>query len=265
MLGEHWGNDEFAPSELKDALLLTAAHHDDGWTQLDAEPVWNEAQQRPAHFLEVPLPTVAEAFTKGIDAMYEQSPVAGAVESLHFTGFYRSRWGVDDAPWVDHPAVPGIVEFEEDRRARAIRDSWPDGQTRSDFERDVWHTYEILQVLDLVSLCMSVVDVERESTGEPEAMARTLFPIDQQPSPRIILRAPRDKHGNRVDLTARVAAPGILEVDPFPFDAEVAIEIPFRVLEEKPYPSAEESAGAYHSAEAKTRTWSVVGAGAARS
>jgi len=245
--------------------LLTAAHHDDGWLPLDGEPVWNESEQRPAHFLEVPLPVVAAAFTKGIDKIYEQSPVAGAIESLHFTGFYRSRWGVDDAPNVDHPAVPAIVEFEEDRRARAIRESWPQGQTRSDFERDVWHAYEILQALDLLSLSMCLVDLDRESVAEAQVMARTLFPIDQDASPRIILRAPRDKHGDRVDLTVRVVAPRVVEVDPFPFDGELALEVPCRVVEQRPYPSAGESAEAYHSAPVETYTWSVVGADAARS
>jgi hypothetical protein len=263
VLGERWGNDDFARPSLREALFLTAAHHDDGWAPLDGEPVWNEAQQRPAHFLEVSLPVVAAAFKKGIDAIYEQSPVAGAVESLHFTGFYRSRWGVDDAPHVDHPDVAGIVEFEEDRRARAIRESWRSDRPRSDFERDIWHVYEILQVLDLVSLCVCLVDLERESSEDAEVMARTLFPIDQKASPRVILCAPRDKHGDRVDLTARVVAPRVVELDPFPFNGEITAEVPCRVLEERPYRTREEAAEAYHSAAVETRTCQVVGAGAA--
>ena len=265
-LARHWGNEDFASPALREPFLFTATHHDDGWHELDDTPMWGEKQQRPAHFLEVPLPLVAAAFTRAIDAVYETSPLAGAIESMHFTGFYRSRWGVDDGPHVDHPNVPGIVEHEEERRARAIRDSWPVDRPRADFERDVWHTYEILQVLDLLSLFACLVDVSRESTADTQVMARTLFAIDQAPTRRIILRAPRDDVGDRVDLTVSVVAPSVVAIDPYPFeDAEIAVEVASRVLEDRPYGSADEAAATYHAAAVQTRRLSFVGANAARS
>lgn len=134
-LAELWGNAEFDPCALQDALVHTATFHDDGWIPLDDAPTWNAERRRPAHFLEIPLPVVAEAYTRGVDAIYEASPLAGTLESLHFTGFYRSRWGSDDSPHVDHPAVPAVVEAEESRRARAIREAWPHDRPRGDFER----------------------------------------------------------------------------------------------------------------------------------
>jgi hypothetical protein len=258
VLAEHWGNEEFAPCALRDALIHTAAHHDDGWKPLDDGPAFEPDLGRPAHFLEVPLPTVVEAYTRGVDAIYEASPIAGAMESLHFTGFYRSRWGMDDAPHVDHPAVPAVIEAEEERRARATRDSWPHDRARSDFERDVWHGYEILQVLDLLSLCLSLIDLEHESPAHTLVMARTLFSIDQEPSRRVILRAPRNREGDRVDLTVSVVAPGTVEVDPFPFgEREIAVEIPARLLKDAHYASAEEAAAAYHGAPEHSRQCSL--------
>ncbi len=251
---------------LRDPLLYTAGHHDDGWETLDAEPVWAEEPGRPAHFLEVPLPVVAAAYTKGVDAIYEASPLAGVLQSLHFTGFYRARWGMDDAPHVDHPDVPAIVEFEEDRRARAIRDNWPQGQARSDFESDLWHGYEILQALDLLSLCMCLVDLSTPSSDEEEVMARTLFSIDQEPSRRIILRAPRDGEADRVDLTVSVVSPGVVEIDPYPLaESEVRFAVPMRELEDRGYDSAGEAAEAYHAAPIQKLEFSVVGKTAARS
>jgi hypothetical protein len=252
-LAERWGNDDFAACALQETLVYTAAHHDDGWMPLDEVPTWQPDEQRPAHFLEVPLPTVVEAYTRGVDAMYEASPLAGSIESMHFTGFYRARWGMDDAPHVDHPAVPDVVEAEEERRARGIRDSWPTDRARSDFERDVWHAYEVLQVLDLLSLCLCLVDLSRESQAETQVMARTLFSIDQEPSRRIILRAPRSNEGDRVDLTVSVAAAEVVTVDPFPFsEREIAVEVPARLLEATRYGSAEEAAEAYHAASVHT-------------
>jgi hypothetical protein len=246
-LAELWGNDEFGPCALQDALLYTATFHDDGWTALDDAPTWNGEQRRPAHFLEIPLPIVAEAYTKGVDAIYEASPLAGTLESLHFTGFYRSRWGSDDVPHVDHPAVPAIVEAEEGRRARAIRETWPHDRPRGDFERELWHAYEILQVLDLLSLCICLVDLTRESSEHTVRMSGTLFSIDQEPSRRLIMRAPISERGQRADLVVSVVAPHVVELNPFPFSvAEIALEVPSRVLEDKQYESPEGAADAYH-------------------
>jgi hypothetical protein len=248
-LAERWGNDRFATPALRDDLLYTAKFHDDGWIPLDEVPMWAAEQQRPAHFLEVPLPVVAEAYTKGVDAIYDVSPVAGAIESLHFTGFYRARWGLDDGRHVDHPAVPAIVAAQEERRAVAIRDSWPRDQTRSDFERAVWHVYEVLQVLDLVSLCICLVDLGRPSEEKTVLMSSTLFGVEQEPSRRLILRAPMSADGQRVDLTARVVEPHVLELDPYPFsERKIALEVPARVLQAMPYASAEDAAVAYQTA-----------------
>jgi hypothetical protein len=263
-LAEQWGNAEFEPAALQATLIYTAAYHDDGWQALDAGPVWEPHQQRPAHFLEVPLPVVTAAYTDGVDAMYEAAPLAGALVSMHFTGFFRSRWGMDDAPHVDHPDVPGIVTHEEQRKTRAIRDSWPADQPRADFERDIWHSYEILQVLDLLSLFICLVDLSRESTAETHVMARTLFSIDQEPTRRTILRAPRTNGGDRVDLTVSLTAPNVVAVDPYPFaDAEISVEVPARVLEDRPYTSADEAAEAYRAAPVETHELSVVGVGPA--
>jgi hypothetical protein len=261
VMARHWGNDEFAPSSLQDDLVHVADFHDDGWVPLDSAPFWNADAQRPAHFLEVPLPVTAAAYKLGVDAIYDARPIAGVLESMHFTGFYRSRWGVDQAPHVDHPDVAGIVEFEEDRRARAIRDNWPQEQPRADFEREIWHSYEILQVLDLLSLCMCLVDPAQPSSSESVVMARTLFSIDQEATQRVILRAPRTRERDRVDMTVRVTEPHVFEVEPFPFDQdELSLEVPERRMEER-YDSEQAAGEAYRSASAEVRKLTVVGAG----
>jgi hypothetical protein len=64
--------------------------------------------------------------------------------------------------------------------------------------------------------------------------------------------------GRRVDLTARVVEPHVLELDPFPFSGrEFALEVPSRVVEARRYDSAEEAAEAYHSALAQPLRCSV--------
>src|SRR5690606_222454 len=95
-LAERWGNDRFAlpPSPLAEALRVAAAHHDDGWRELDDRPAHNPDQGRPAHFLELPLETTVPPYGRGVDGVYARDPLAGALVGWHWTGLYSGRWGL---------------------------------------------------------------------------------------------------------------------------------------------------------------------------
>ena len=86
-LAAHWGNQRFAgPIPIVNAALLTAAfHHDDGWAELDGQPVHNEPAQRPANFLELVSEQAVDAYRRGVD-------VAGQVArlGLRFTNLHRA-------------------------------------------------------------------------------------------------------------------------------------------------------------------------------
>jgi hypothetical protein len=59
---------------------------------------------------------------------------------------------------------------------------------------------------------------------------------------------PTGAGGPHVDLTLRVAAPGTVVLDPYPFAAAVSVEVPLRELDDRVYGSAGESAAAFHAA-----------------
>ena len=83
--------------------MIAAAHHDDGWYAMDAGPTYNEEERRPAALLEVPLTTTVPNYGPGVDSVYERDPYAGILASMHWTGLYSARWGVQDGARAGPP------------------------------------------------------------------------------------------------------------------------------------------------------------------
>ncbi|HEX8753437.1 MAG TPA: DUF3891 family protein, partial [Solirubrobacterales bacterium] len=123
-LAGHWGNERFAAPLLAPALRLAAAHHDDGWRELDDLPAYNSGAGRPAHFLELPLETTIPPYGRGVDRVYERDPLAGALVAMHWTGLYWGRWGLQGSEPSDHPLARRVVAEQERRRAEVLLAVW---------------------------------------------------------------------------------------------------------------------------------------------
>jgi hypothetical protein len=262
-LAAGWGNQRFRAPMAREALLDAASHHDDGWAELDDVPVHNEAAQRPAHFLELPLEQTVEPYRRGVDSVYARNVHAGALVSMHWAGLYSTRWGLQAGAPVGHPQARQVVADQERRWVAALRESWDYEGPRSRFEADTWHAYEVLQTLDFLALGLSLLDLE-QSTGDGEAqpMASTLATVDQPPGARLIASVPTAVGEGHVGARLSVAGRGRVIVDPYPFAApELAVRLPVRMLEDRAY-SAAESAAAYHDAEVQTLTITVAATGA---
>ena len=93
-----WGNEDFPASVETDSLTIAATRHDDGWRELDAAPLVNAEEGRPAQFLEVPLTDTAGPYGNGVDAIYDDDVRAGVLASLHRAGLWSARWGMHDSP-----------------------------------------------------------------------------------------------------------------------------------------------------------------------
>jgi hypothetical protein len=250
-LYERWGNERFARPGAADRALMTAAtHHDDGWEELDGQPAWGAEQGRPAHFLELPLEQTVGPYGRGVDTVYERDPHAGALVSMHWAGLYRMRWGLQGGSDVPHPLAGEVVAEHERRWVSALREAWGGRGLRSEFERDTWHAYEILQALDFLSLALCLLDADRPSDpGEAVAMPGTLPTVDQPTGPRTIPSVPLTGAGDHVDVTLRLSAPHAVVLDPWPFaEPSFDVSMPARWLEDRRYASAEEAARAYHAA-----------------
>jgi hypothetical protein len=250
-LCRRWGNDRFEPPAHRDALLIAAAHHDDGWYELDGRPSFNSDQGRPAHFLELPLEVTVPPYGRGVDGVYARDAHAGALVSMHWGGLYHTRWGLHGGNPVPHPLAVEVVAEQDHRRAAALRDAWGGRGLRSEFERQTWYAYELLQAFDLMSLALGLIDLSlpNASDVEPAPVPSTLARVEQPAGPRSIPAVPVAPGGPYVELAMRITAPGLVAVDPYPFgEAGFELELPARRVEDRRYESADEAARAYHDA-----------------
>lgn len=221
-----WGGGEFEAPQPREAACLAAARHDEGWRAWDDEPAFNEAERRPLHFLEIPMEKHIPLYRAGVHAVAGQDPYAGLLVGMHWTGLYRGRWGLAGSPagLLQAERTPvqvlqdGVVEEEEARWSAVKRGLWTGEETRAAFETGLWHNYELLQAWDLLSLylCVSVLDVASPD-GPPLPLASVLKPIDQEPGARSVPNVPTRPAGSHRDLVLRVAEPGVVTVDPYPF------------------------------------------------
>lgn len=256
-----WGNELLPASSVPASLTIAAARHDDGWRELDAQPYFNAQERRPAHFLEVPITATAGPYGEGVDAIYEEDVRAGVLASMHRSGLWTSRWGINDAGPLDHPLAREVVAHEDARVAVRALELWlAHGGLRSRFTAELWRDYETLQALDLLSLALSLLDTSRISDAGVEAplMSSTLRPLEQPPGGRVIECVPT-AGGEHVDLRLEVIEPAVVAIDPYPFaTAEVEVTLDMRVLADEPLRDAPAAARAYDGAERVTTALTLV-------
>ncbi len=261
-LAERWGNDRFAApaAPFGAALRIAAAHHDDGWRELDDRPAVNAEAGRPAHFLELPLETTVPPYGRGVDGVYARDPLAGALVAAHWTGLYSGRWGLQSSGGpVPRPLAEAVVAEQEPRRQATLREAWDWQGLRSEFEANAWHAYEVLQALDVASLALSLVDPALPSdTGvEPPLLTATLSPVEQPPGARILPSVPTGPLGEHRDLLFSVPEPGVAAIDPWPFAGDgFTVELPARRLPDGAM-SEEEATAAFHAAPVEPIRWAL--------
>jgi hypothetical protein len=245
-LARHWGNQEFATPLASEALICAAEHHDDGWLELDGRPMFNHLKRRPAHFVELALTDTAAPYARGVESVYARDQHAGVLVSMHFSGFYTSRWGVDGGAPSENPLALDVVATQEARWVPALREAWGYRGRRSEFDAHNWHAYEILQAVDLLSLALCLMDVEQAPPSAPIDVANSLATIDQVAGPRLITGVPAAPGGPYATLDVTVVEPGVVQVEPYPFsEPEFELLIVVRELEDREYAGPEDASSAY--------------------
>jgi hypothetical protein len=261
-LAERWGNDRFAMpvAPFAAALVTAAAHHDDGWRELDDLPAHNPEAGRPAHFLELPLERTVPPYGRGVDSVYARDPLAGALVHAHWTGLYSGRWGLQSSGGpVPHPLAEEVVAKGEPRRQAALLAAWGFEGLRSSFEANAWHAYEVLQALDVISLSLSLLDptLASDPAVAPPPITATLFPVEQPPGGRILPSVPTAPLGEHLDLGLSVAEPGVATIDPWPFaESSFAVALPARRLATDGL-AEDEARTAYRNATAEPVRWTL--------
>lgn len=248
-LARQWGNRRFTAPVAHEALICAADHHDDGWLELDGRPMFNHEQRRPSHFVELPLAETAGPYTRGVESVYARNQHAGVLVSMHFSGFYTSRWGIGGAAPPDNPLAVEVVATQEARWMPALREAWGYRGRRSEFDAHNWHAYEVLQAVDLMSLALCLMDLEQPSRGGPVDVANSLAAIHQAAGPRLITGVPQAVGGPYATLQLTVAEPGAVQVEPYPFaEAWFELAITVRELDDRRYDGPDEATAAYRAA-----------------
>jgi hypothetical protein len=241
-----WGNADFARPEPLEGARIGAAMHDEGWREPDEEPLFNHEARRPLHFLEIEMEQHVPLYARGVERAFAADLYGGMLVSMHWTGLYRSRWGMQAGrvQFADEALQDEAVEHEERRWIDVKRELTRD-RRRSDLETSLWHNYDLLQVWDLLSLYVCLIDLDPAPDAPPRPVPETLRSIDQHPGERTIEAVPVSIGGERVTLTFTAVQPGVVIVDPYPFDAsEVTWEVAARAIEDRPYAGREDAAEA---------------------
>jgi Protein of unknown function (DUF3891) len=235
-IAEQWGNEHFAPPRPQDEAFLAAAMHDDGWREPDAVPLFNEREQRPLHFLELGMGEHAKLYGQGVDEVFARDAYAGLLVSMHWTGLYRSRWGMQTGRVVfgDNAAQDDVVLSEEHRWIDVKRELLGD-QRRSDLEYSLWYNYELLQAWDFISLYACVSETS-PGDGPTRPLFETLKSIEHQPGARTIPAVPLSIGGERVELTLTAVGEKVATVDPYPFGIdEFKVSVASTVIPDRKY------------------------------
>jgi hypothetical protein len=158
-LTRHW--QEPFTEEVDDAI----AHHDDGWTEWEADPKINPKSGVPYSFLEMPLTDALAIWDRSISAAQEFGPLAGYIVAGHF---YSLLYDSDHAG--EGPAVAWLTA------KRKVRTAWLDQWLRADPSHTLDYAkraQQMLGVADLFSLwlcCDCPVEENQPSVLAQSAM-----------------------------------------------------------------------------------------------
>jgi Protein of unknown function (DUF3891) len=90
-LAAAWGNERFGELSPREEVVLAASQHDIGMAGWDAEPELNPATGLPYGFIEMPLATHSDLWTRAPHLALAQSRYVALLVSMHGTALYGMR------------------------------------------------------------------------------------------------------------------------------------------------------------------------------
>lgn len=194
-----WGNDEVPVPPRREATLVAAARHDDGWAEWELAPKL-DLHGGPVDFIHIPVREHTALYKRGIELVESEDPFAGLIASLHGERLYTRPFFPGMDPRIEHLSgddldlATAYVEGERSRQERLLSDLESDG-----LKDDAEESWRLLQVWDRLSLLVCMQALERKP--------------DQQ-MPPITLRS------GEVRIVARGTESGDMTCAPYPFKRE---------------------------------------------
>lgn len=262
-LAAAWGNDRFETPTPGSPVRTAAARHDEGWRAWDARVLFHELERRPLHFLEIDAREHVRLYRQGVERVALGDVYAGVLVGMHWTGLYRGRWSAPGARGrLDlgddgRAAQDAAVDAEERRWIEAKRLAWTAAEPRTAFETRLWHNYELLQLWDLLSLYLCVMP--RQPVAAEPGPARPWGPqlaaLEHSAEDVLLPPVRTNPFGPVERITVGVRRPGVLWLDPYPFDRPgVTVDVVSAAVPDRAYTHTELAARVGHTP-ATVTTW----------
>lgn len=221
-----WGNSKFERTATHDSVTTAVGMHDIGWKIPDDEVLFNAETGSPINFINVNLRQHVDFYRSGFLKVLEQDPYGGLLVGMHWIGLYNSRFGYDPTFTYTIPQdlvafMDSVVKGEQQNWVEIKERLWKKSGPRSEFEDVLWNQYELVQVMDRISLFMSMNDPEKKN--------------------EVVLGPVRtSQKGELVNLTVKSNGDGKLLVGPFPFASEFDANVPCKYIPDRVYESQDD-------------------------
>jgi hypothetical protein len=199
-LARAWGGAGFAAPEPLHSVVRAARRHDDGWAVWERRPRLG-SDGAPQSFFTVPVRVHLAFYRAAVEVVRDEDPYAGLLVSMHMSGLYRGRYGVmpGGPPQLEGEAALLAEAFAEQEEARQATLATELGAG----EVALWTNYALLQVFDVVSLYLGLVDLDAGAEGSFEGVPTA--------------------HGGRTRIAISLLGPCRVRFEPFPFRASPTV------------------------------------------
>lgn len=160
-----FGNDEFERPEPFDEVIYAISHHDWGWNEYDAEPIFDATSGYPCGLGTVPVPGGMDTSSRSPDINEAHHAYSGLLSSMHSWGLYNARYGFTAfaiqpggptsvvRPPAIKQAADAMLESELTRQEKLKAILAADPETAGWIEeKRLFANYKLLQFCDTVAL-----------------------------------------------------------------------------------------------------------------
>jgi hypothetical protein len=168
-LARRWGNDRFAPPDPYEEVCLGAEQHDVWMAEWDLRPELDPDTGWPRSFMDMPLSSHLDLWSKAPDKVLTQSPYAALLVSMHGHALYARRDTLEPGT-DDSTAVRRFVAHQEAYQRDLLENLGEDPGNARRNQVLVW----ALDFLSLAPLMGWIPDTVTAPTrpGEPDAELR---------------------------------------------------------------------------------------------
>jgi len=199
-----FGNDEFAKLTPLEPMIHVAAHHDDGWADIDGRGEQDPKTGLPYHLTQTPLPYLVKTSAGSPAANETYHSYSGILSSMHTYGLFNGRYGLSDKIFIDlvpsehKPVIQAMLNTELARQERLTNELAQDSEFAELVTKEMlFHNYKLLQFFDTLALYFHMVHKEARTESQ-------------------FMNVPR-RLSDDVSITILPVGDGVYSLSPYPF------------------------------------------------